>query len=312
LICETKHKIVHAVTSDDLPISFFCENPKRLKDWITLPDIEAIEFFWWPLNGAHSIKTWDPLKDKSFVRLFRDFPDQSVKPKTVWGDCKDVTIRDSFDRVEVNIGRKVAELARTKCGPLQIFYAKAATTMMQKKTVTASRSGAMHYQKHIEDWTVNDIEICVKLNDDWSNLTELTEATIRTTENWIKEKKRNPVNIAMEWRLTHGCRSAIMSPAYTENENDWFVWIEVLSSATTENWWEGFALEMKKAWCKIEPNAKPHWCKWWDHPSANNEWKNQSKATFANQIAKFKIEINKLDQSPKHVFRSKFWEEMLS
>jgi len=311
LICETKHRVVHKVTADDLPVSFFCENPKRIKDWITQPDIEGIEVFWFPLNAAHSVKTWDPLKDRSFIRIFRDFPDQSVKPKTVWGDCFDNSIRDSFDHVEVNLGKKVAEVARIPCGPLHIFWAKAAMAFMSKKTVTASRSGAMHYQKHIKDWITNDIEVCVKLTESWDNLSKLVLATVRTTEKWIREKKRNPVNIAMEWRLTRGCKAAIMSPAYSNNEHDWFLFIEVLSSASTENWWEGFALEMKKAWCAIEPLAKPHWCKWWDHPNSNGEWKSQLKASYAAQIPIFKAEIDKLDKSPNHVFRSQFWEELL-
>jgi len=184
-------------------------------------------------------------------------------------------------------------------------------SILSKKIVTASRSGAMHYQKHIKDWITNDIEVCVKLTDTWDNLPKLVLATIRTTERWIRETKRNPVNIAMEWRLTRGCKAAIMSPAYTNNENDWFLFIEVLSSASTENWWEGFALDMKKAWCAIEPLAKPHWCKWWDHPDAKGEWKAQLKASYAAQLPIFKAEIDKLDKSPNHVFRSQFWEDLL-
>jgi len=271
-----------------------------------------LKFFWWPLNSARHCKidTWNPNEDKAYYRLICR-AGQGCKPKIAWGDLTDNIITNTVQKIQVNLGKTVAELARIPCSAPHIFYAKAATAMLPKQVTLCSRSGAMHYQKHIDDWTVNDIEVCVKLTNNWSNLPDIIRTTVETTERYIREKKINPVNVAMEWRLSRGCRSSIISPAYTDDENDWFIWIEVLGSASTENWWNEFALWMREAWYKLDHTVKPHWCKWWDHPDTPGLWREQIKTVYGKQLQIFKDGINHLDKSQNHVFRSTFWDFML-
>jgi len=310
---DTENKIVKTVTTDDKTIEFFTGDPAAIKAWSTNPDIEGIEVMWWPLNSARDgrVNTWNPKYDKTYSRLVCK-ADQSSKPKLAWGGARDDIITSTLQKIQVNLGKTAAQLARTPCGALHIFYAKAATTMLPKSVNLSSRSGAMHYQKHIDDWTVNDIEVCIKLNPNWSNFPAVIKTTVETTENYIRERKRNPVNVAMEWRLSRGCRSSIISPAYTDDENAWFIWIEVLGSASTENWWNDFALQMREAWYKLDHTAKPHWCKWWDHPDTPGEWRKQIKTVYKTELQIFKDGINNFDKSPNHVFRSAFWDSMLS
>jgi len=289
-------------------VSFFTGDPQLIKNWVTQPQNQGIEVFWWPLNSAVTLKTWNSQNDKIYYRLFRDYPDQSVKPQTVWGDFSD-SIISVIQKIQINLGKTLANLALIPCGILNIFYARAATALLAKGSKTASRSGAIHYQKHIGDWVINDIEVCIKLTPDWSNLPKIIQTTVNVTEQWIKSKKTNPVNVAMEWRLTRGCPSALMSPAFTNDPDDWYIWIEVLASANFPNWWNDFALQMRQAWYDLDHTQKPHWCKWWDPPGTNNQWNSQVKSAYSNELLIFKEEVNKLD--PNHVFRTKFWDDLL-
>jgi len=241
------------------------------------------------------------------IGCFRTILIKQFNLKAQWGDFSD-SIQSVIDFIQVNIGKTIADVALIPCGALQIFYAKAASLLLPKGTKTASRSGAMHYQKHIDVWTVNDVEVCIKLSPDWSNLPKIIQTTVDTTAQWIRQTKTNPVNVAMEWRLTRGSRS-ILSPAYTDDGDAWFIWIEVLSSANLPNWWSTFALVMRQAWYNLEPTSKPHWCKWYDPPNTGANWFTQIKTNYANELQMFKQEVEKID--PVHVFRTKFWDDIL-
>jgi len=186
-----------------------------------------------------------------------------------------------------------------------------ALAILPKGNTTASRSGAIHYQQHITDWTVTDVEICFRIpENDWSVLPKLIKAAVEYVSDVIKKKNINPVNIALEFRISRGTKSAVMSPAYEDdpNQNDYFLWIEILGTQTFPNWWE-YGIEFAKALNKISV-GKVHWCKWFERENGQNYWKNNLKEVYNNQISEF--EKWRKIQDPQGIFLTSFWEKMLA
>jgi len=244
------------------------------------------------------------------MRVFRDAANQTVKPEAKWSGVKN-SLQNFTDDFRVAFGKLSAGVATdNKIDILDLLYSKLAMNAMPKSTFNASRSGAIHYQKHINDWIVNDIEVCFKLDEGWELLPKAINETINCVEYWIKEKHTNPVNVAMEFRVTRGCRSALMSPAYTSNENAYYVWVEVLGTANYPDWWMTFGADMRKRWLALDTTAKPHWCKWWEPEGTKNGWIDAMKERYADEIAEFKDFVN--DRDPGLKFRTKFWNNILS
>jgi len=290
-------------------LKFFTENPGAIKSWALKH--EAVEVFWWPLNSAHltdrKLSRWDPRNDHAYVRLFDKIAHDTTEPELNWATTIKNSIHDWTDSAEIVLGKIGTGIAN---GIDHLFfnkiYAAVAMDALSEGIKTASRSGAIHYQKHIDDWKVNDVELCFKLDENWTNLPRLVNVVIDITTKWIKiDKKPNPLNIAMEFRISKQSNT-LMSPAFS-NEDSYFLWLEVLGTQKYPNWWEDYVIQILNGWLKVDPNGKPHWCKW----NVNQvEWKKTIKRNYAHQIEIFSQYVRSSD--PQGIFRTDFWNDMLN
>ncbi|KAK9812636.1 hypothetical protein WJX72_001001 [[Myrmecia] bisecta] len=307
------------------------EHCQRLKELVL--SNWATELFWFPLNSVppallaegpklrkYLSESWNPYDDTMWLNLMTErvaapangaandikhFVDQATPLQdleTRLGGLTNAVSQDLnnlwLQTLSGILGTKILRL-ENKVGYLQ--------------DGVRSLPAAIHYQKAIDNFPVNDFEMCFKVAPDFSNVVEAWRAVVDIAAAEIRGGS-NPLNVAMECRFTKGS-FLTMSPAYMGPADDGalYCWLEVLSGRRTKAW-EAFVRKVFDAWVKIDATGppKPHWAKWNAPADAKTPdfVKEYAKRVYAEQIQVFKRAVQAAD--PGGLFRNDWLADLLA
>jgi len=264
---------VHVVNSKPPMKEIFADNGKKLKKMVHT--FYGVECFCFPF-------VWDKMWLKTF--------EKTTKPVNV--PPSRLCIMSMENWLQLHFG-KAAMSVLPKFAKLTPLFNKTGFLALPENDYVQLLGDAIHYQKHLDDLVVGDMEFCFDIKDD--DFSPIVQAWYIVIDR-VKEhqKKGNyPLNIALEMRFIKNSE-ALLSPAVG---NTLSCYMEILSGIHTPGF-EAFEHEIALEWMKI-PGSRPHWAKYHQDIPGIAEFIRKS---YGDNIQKF-LEIRKeLDVDPKDMF----------
>ena len=259
-------------------------NAEKLKEIVTTND--SVEIFHFPFNSVGwselveemksltgeketlTRKEWDPKNDQLHIRQIKFNTPEEAKGKKLEPD----TYYKTLD-VQTWYAGKAAEVIDF----LLLNYAKQliptvckASHYYLRKTSEGTRwqplPSAIHFKPaNIHHMNVTDMEVCINVQDDFSNVTQVCQ-TILELVRQEGEKGRFPLNIVLKMRWmkyseAYLCPAIVGSPS--EGGSGHTFYIEIHSFAGTSLWQE-FANKVALELLKIK-GVQFNWAKEWDY-----------------------------------------------
>lgn len=199
------------------------------------------EILWFPYNSDCWVKVWNPTE--------RAVTDTSIS----------LAMMNIQQYLQIHAGAAVTELFQSP--NIQRFtptYLRRAFDSLPFGERICKIPEAIHWQKHLSGFTLWDMEFCMPVSPDFSNICEATMDVVRVLDRF-EEQGKYPSNIGLEMRFVRGS-DKFMAPCNI-NKAAIYCYIEVLTAAQTP-YWEEFCLEVAHLWLSKNPTAIPHWGKY--------------------------------------------------
>jgi L-gulonolactone oxidase len=283
---STVKQPVVSVTDFTVPVSdlYDRKNPAKLKNWIE--NYDYTEVFWFPLNT----------KNKLWVKTFKYSDKEPTDTPTLHQKFGLLAVPAShlFAFLENKIPNWVPEVSDAFLFGLD-----------NQKDAIQHLSYAMHFQDYLEEYApMLDTEVCIRINEDYSNVVEAFLGIIDKTENWRKQG-RYPLNVCLECRFIANS-SALLSPAYGP-QGTHHCYIEIISYDRTDGF-EEYMRECFIPWFTEQKwNAIPHLGKYWQRlndPSKGFVIQDYIRTTMGERFNRFANERRKID--PEGMFLNEF------
>ncbi|CAG8572624.1 1213_t:CDS:2 [Paraglomus occultum] len=214
----------------------------------------GIEVFYWPFNSSPTGKR-DPSKDKLWVKTWK------LTNDNVTYGALETTLYHQAQSISMVIASAVYQqlLTHPDRTPF-ITYLGGKLRLAERNNVWLAPD-AIHYQAGIDSVLSLDTEFAIKIDNDFTNvITELHYIIDRI--DYYQKQGKFPINLVAEFRILKSSK-ALLSTAYDDDPDAYYLFIEVLSITKTPGYYE-FANELGTRWMKLY-NARPHWAKYWEN-----------------------------------------------
>ncbi|KAG0055291.1 hypothetical protein BGZ83_009049 [Gryganskiella cystojenkinii] len=237
------------------PLSDYFSSPKlsgpKLKAMVLAND--STEIFYWPFNTPGLGKSNDHIWIKQWQRT-KDLP-VTVSPN------KEALSKLS-QGYETEFGDHLYEFMAAVPSSAPFVNCLLFKSMGGKDTESVLEApDAIHYQAGIDNLPCVDLEMALKVNEDFSNVVVAWNFVIDQLYEYAK-RGEFPLNLTLEMRFVKAS-NLLMSAAYDEDPNAIYCMIEILSVKNTKGFDE-FASMIAKFWMD-QFNARPHWAKMWEY-----------------------------------------------